>query len=163
MHENSHAYCLRHPTFPQCLTRETLSMLQQTQFLLGEQYPWSNCQLCIDNTTKIKIEVMCASHFWYMYNWYALFWKLLGVILINVHSICYACAKKWLSSTECVVFFQKQLKIKIQVIHISGICIFDLQKTSILVLKTVGGVNRTIGVHYRHGVIFINYQISKSR
>lgn len=71
MHENSHAYCLRHPTFPQCLTRETLSMLQQTQFLLGEQYPWSNCQLCIDNTTKIKIEVMCASHFWYMYNWYA--------------------------------------------------------------------------------------------
>lgn len=64
-------YCLRHRTYPQCLTRETLSMLQQTQFLLCEQYPWSNCQLCIDNTTKIKIEVMCASHFWYMYNWYA--------------------------------------------------------------------------------------------
>lgn len=61
------------------------------------------------------------------------------------------------------MFFQKQLKIKIQVIHISGICTFDLQKTSILVLKTVGAVNRTIGVHYRHGVIFINYQISKSR
>lgn len=133
MHENSHAYCLRHPTFLQCLTRETLSMLQQTQFLLGEQYPWSNCQLCIDNTTKIKIEVMCASHFWYMYNWYA---KQRLTILKTVRSYPYKCAfyllcmcKKWLSSTECVVFFQKQLKIKIQVIHISGICTFDLQKT----------------------------------
>lgn len=75
------------------------------------------------------------------------------------------------------MFFQKQLKIKIQVIHISGICTFELQKTSILVLKTVGGVNRTIGVHYsaiggpnmqkkcqkkclKAASIFINYQKS---